>query len=53
MMSMCVHREDPIFMFGDRSFAELSADEKNQVSHRSDALRKFRELIEKNYPAKQ
>ena len=44
---------DPIFMFGDRSFAELSADEKNQVSHRSDALRKFRELIEKNYPAKQ
>ena len=44
---------DPIFMFGDRSFAELSADEKNQVSHRSDALRKVRELIEKNYPAKQ
>lgn len=32
---------DPIFMFGDRSFAELSADEKNSVSHRADALAKL------------
>lgn len=38
---------DPIFMYGDRSFAELSADEKNQVSHRSDALRNFRKIFEK------
>lgn len=37
---------DPIFMYGDRSFAELSADEKNKVSHRSDALEKFRRLFE-------
>lgn len=36
---------DPIFMYGDKSFAELSAEEKNSVSHRADALRKFRELF--------
>ena len=32
---------DPIFMYGDRSFAEISAEEKDKVSHRADALRKF------------
>ena len=36
---------DPVFMYGDRSFAEISSDEKNSVSHRSDALRKFSETI--------
>ena len=36
---------DPIFMYGDKSFAEISAEEKNKVSHRSDALRKFEEVI--------
>lgn len=36
---------DPIFMFGDRSFAEISADEKNSVSHRANALNKFVELL--------
>lgn len=36
---------DPIFMYGDRSFAEISAEEKNSVSHRADALRKFSETI--------
>jgi len=35
---------DPIFMFGDHSFAEISADEKNRVSHRAKALEM---LIEK------
>ena len=30
---------DPVFGFGGRSFAELTAEEKNAVSHRSDALR--------------
>ncbi len=38
---------DPIFMYNDRSFAELSAEEKNNVSHRSNALKKFREIIER------
>ena len=36
---------DPIFMYGDRSFAELSAEEKDSVSHRADALRKFEKRI--------
>lgn len=36
---------DPIFMYGDKSFAELSAEEKNEVSHRSDALRQFGKLL--------
>lgn len=30
---------DPIFMYGDKSFAELSSEEKNSVSHRAAALR--------------
>ena len=37
---------DPIFMYGDRSFAQLSADEKNAVSHRSMAIIKLREYLE-------
>lgn len=36
---------DPIFMYGDKSFAELSAEEKNKVSHRSDALKKLEQLL--------
>ena len=36
---------DPVFMYGDRSFAELSAEEKNSVSHRADALKKFAAAI--------
>ncbi|MGN0665470.1 MAG: RdgB/HAM1 family non-canonical purine NTP pyrophosphatase [Huintestinicola sp.] len=36
---------DPIFMFGDKSFAEISAEEKNRVSHRSNALKKLEEII--------
>ncbi len=30
---------DPVFRYGGRSFAALSAEEKNEVSHRADALR--------------
>ena len=30
---------EPIFMYGDRSFAELSSEEKNSVSHRATALK--------------
>lgn len=36
---------DPIFMYGDKSFAEISAEEKNSVSHRANAMRKFVKLI--------
>ena len=32
---------DPLFMVGDRSFAELTADEKDTISHRGDGLRKL------------
>lgn len=32
---------DPVFMYGDRSFAQLSAEEKNDVSHRANALREL------------
>ncbi len=38
---------DPIFMQGNKSFAELTADEKNSVSHRADALKKFKDMIGK------
>ena len=36
---------DPIFMYGGKSFAELSADEKNSISHRSNALKKLVEIL--------
>ncbi len=32
---------DPVFMVGKKSFAELSADEKDKISHRGNALRKL------------
>ena len=32
---------DPVFMVGDRSFAQFTADEKDAVSHRGNALRKL------------
>lgn len=38
---------DPIFMYGDRSFAELSAEEKDSVSHRAKALQAFEEHMKK------
>lgn len=34
---------DPLFMVGDRSFAELSAEEKDAISHRGNALKELRE----------
>lgn len=34
---------DPLFMVGDKSFAELSAEEKDAVSHRGNALKALRE----------
>lgn len=32
---------DPVFTFGNRTFAELSSEEKNAVSHRGKAMRAF------------
>lgn len=37
---------DPIFFVGDKSFAELSAEEKDKISHRGNALRKFKHELE-------
>lgn len=33
---------DPVFMVGDKSFSQLSADEKDKCSHRGNALRLFK-----------
>lgn len=36
---------DPIFMTGEKSFAELSAEEKDAISHRGNSLRKLKEKL--------
>lgn len=36
---------DPIFLYGDKTFGELSIEKKNKVSHRYKALKKFAEWI--------
>ncbi len=38
---------DPLFMVGDRSFAELSAAEKDAISHRGNALKNLEKLLSK------
>lgn len=38
---------DPVFMYGDKSYAELTADEKDAVSHRGQALRKLQVELKK------
>lgn len=37
---------DPIFSVGAKSFAELTAEEKDEISHRGKALRKFKTELE-------
>lgn len=37
---------DPLFMVGDKSFAELSDTEKDQISHRGNAMREFKQNLE-------
>lgn len=39
---------DPVFMYGDKSYAQLTAEEKDAVSHRGQALRKLQSEL-KNY----
>ncbi len=36
---------DPVFLVGDKSFAELTADEKDAVSHRGNSLRAMSEIL--------
>lgn len=38
---------DPLFMVGDKSYAQLSAEQKDLISHRGQALRKLKNEIEK------
>lgn len=40
---------DPIFMYGEKSFAEKSSEEKNKISHRAAALKALYELFEERY----
>ena len=37
---------DPVFMVGDRSFAELSKEEKDAISHRGNALKALKAELE-------
>lgn len=36
---------DPVFIYGDKSFAELTPEEKNSISHRAKALEAFCRLL--------
>ena len=38
---------DPIFMYGEKSFAEISPEEKNSISHRARALIQLKEYFNK------
>lgn len=39
---------DPVFMVGDKSFAELTAEEKDRISHRGNALKALAEALAGN-----
>ena len=39
---------DPVFMVGDKSFAELPAEEKDKISHRGNALKALADALAKN-----
>ncbi len=41
---------DPVFMVGDKSFAQLTADEKDKISHRGNALSKLKDALEEYSP---
>ena len=40
---------DPIFYYGDKTFAQISGEEKDKVSHRGKALRKLQEALKKHF----
>lgn len=40
---------DPVFVYGDKTLAEMDSDEKNAVSHRGAALRELYEFLKERY----
>ena len=40
---------DPIFVYGDRTFAQMTAEEKDEVSHRGKALRKLQAELKEEF----
>lgn len=40
---------DPVFTVGDRTLAEMTADEKNKISHRGKAMRALFDLLKERY----
>ena len=40
---------DPVFLVGNRTMAEMSADEKNEISHRGAAMRELYRLLKERY----
>ena len=39
---------DPLFMVGDKSFAQLSTEEKDKISHRGNAMREFTQKLKEH-----
>ena len=40
---------DPVFLYGERSYAQLTAEEKDKVSHRGKSLRRLQEELQKHF----
>lgn len=40
---------DPVFMYGDKTLAEMSAEEKNKISHRAEALKELYNYLKERY----
>lgn len=40
---------DPVFLYGERSYAQLTAEGKDKVSHRGKSLRKLQEELQKHF----
>ena len=40
---------DPVFLVGDRTFAEMATEEKNEISHRARALRALADELSKRF----
>ncbi len=40
---------DPVFLYGDKTLAEMSAEDKNKISHRAYALAKLYDFLKERY----
>lgn len=40
---------DPVFIYGDKTLAEMTAEEKNKISHRAAALRGLYDFLKERY----